>query len=380
ARWAGGDFDTDYAETFSEFTDRVDGALDAVFQAMGSGESTLVVSSAGAISWTATRLLGGDFDQWMAFNRVTINTGITKIISGRNGTSLISFNDHGHLPPADVTYRCERSILIAAGDHRRYASSPWEARRRGLSAHAGLVQGHTCRGGTVRESAPPLHVSESPLHQTRSHVLRLVTSRAMIPPPMRIAPRSPNVLAHAAPVLGRCAPSLPLSLPSVLPVVPSAEVVPSADVLDALVRASEFFAFESSASESVEAESLPLGSAEAERSESEPVAAPSAPSGSAGAPLSGSVAASAAPLGSVRAPPWPTGSLAVLPSPPGSVAASSPPLLSGPDAASSPPAGSVDPSSPPAGSAAAAAAPSGSTDASSSPAGSVDPSSPPAGS
>lgn len=105
ARWAGGDFDTDYAETFSEFTDRVDGALDAVFQAMGSGESTLVVSSAGAISWTATRLLGGDFDQWMAFNRVTINTGITKIISGRNGTSLISFNDHGHLPPADVTYR-----------------------------------------------------------------------------------------------------------------------------------------------------------------------------------------------------------------------------------------------------------------------------------
>ena len=56
ARWAGGDFDTDYAETLSEFTDRVDGALDAVFQAMGSGESTLVVSSAGAISWTATRL------------------------------------------------------------------------------------------------------------------------------------------------------------------------------------------------------------------------------------------------------------------------------------------------------------------------------------
>src|SRR5699024_1320594 len=33
ARRAGGDFDTDYAETFAEFTDRVDGALDAVFQA-----------------------------------------------------------------------------------------------------------------------------------------------------------------------------------------------------------------------------------------------------------------------------------------------------------------------------------------------------------
>ena len=105
SRWASGDFDSDYGETFSDFTRRVDGALDAAFQAMGSGEATVVVSSAGAISWTATRLLGGDFDQWMAFNRVTINTGITKIITGRSGTSLISFNDHGHLPPADVTYR-----------------------------------------------------------------------------------------------------------------------------------------------------------------------------------------------------------------------------------------------------------------------------------
>ncbi|WP_209326174.1 histidine phosphatase family protein [Brevibacterium renqingii] len=105
ARWASGDFDTEYGETFSEFTDRVDGALDKAFSTMSSGEATIVVSSAGAISWTAARLLGGGFDQWMAFNRVTINTGITKIITGRNGTSLISFNDHGHLPPADVTYR-----------------------------------------------------------------------------------------------------------------------------------------------------------------------------------------------------------------------------------------------------------------------------------
>lgn len=51
------------------------------------------------------RCSGGDFDQWMALNRVTINTGITKIVSGRKGPSLVSFNDHGHLPPADVTYR-----------------------------------------------------------------------------------------------------------------------------------------------------------------------------------------------------------------------------------------------------------------------------------
>lgn len=105
ARWASGDYDEGYSETYTQFTSRVDHALDEAINAIGSGQSTVVVSSAGAIAWTAARLLGGGFDQWMAFNRVTINTGITKIITGRGGTSLISFNDHGHLPTTKVTYR-----------------------------------------------------------------------------------------------------------------------------------------------------------------------------------------------------------------------------------------------------------------------------------
>lgn len=105
ARWASGEHDEDYSESYRAFTDRVDAALDAACAAMGSGQSTIVVSSAGAIAWTAARLISGDFGQWMAFNRVTINTGITKIITGRGGTSLISFNDHGHQSPENATYR-----------------------------------------------------------------------------------------------------------------------------------------------------------------------------------------------------------------------------------------------------------------------------------
>jgi broad specificity phosphatase PhoE len=105
ARWASGERDEDYTETYTEFTSRVNRALDDAVGAMGSGESTVVISSAGAIAWTAACLIGGNFDQWMAFNRVTINTGITKIITGRSGTSLISFNDHGHQAPKDATYR-----------------------------------------------------------------------------------------------------------------------------------------------------------------------------------------------------------------------------------------------------------------------------------
>lgn len=105
ARWASGDYDECYSETYNQFTSRVDRALDDAVAAMDSGQSTLVVSSAGAIAWTAARLIGGGFDQWMAFNRVTINTGITKIIASRSGTSLISFNDHGHQEPKNATYR-----------------------------------------------------------------------------------------------------------------------------------------------------------------------------------------------------------------------------------------------------------------------------------
>ena len=105
ARWASGEHDEDYRETYKQFTSRVERALDDAVAAMGSGQSTIVVSSAGAIAWTAARLIGGDFDQWMAFNRVTINTGITKIITGQSGTSLISFNDHGHQDPQNATYR-----------------------------------------------------------------------------------------------------------------------------------------------------------------------------------------------------------------------------------------------------------------------------------
>ncbi|HJF76765.1 MAG TPA: histidine phosphatase family protein [Brevibacterium linens] len=105
ARWASGEHDEDYRETYKQFTSRVERALDDAVAAMGSGQSTIVVSSAGAIAWTAARLIGGGFDQWMAFNRVTINTGITKIITGQSGTSLISFNDHGHQDPKNATYR-----------------------------------------------------------------------------------------------------------------------------------------------------------------------------------------------------------------------------------------------------------------------------------
>jgi hypothetical protein len=44
----------------------------------------------------------------IAFNHVSVNTGITKLAVGRSGTTLISSNEHAHLDEADgslITYR-----------------------------------------------------------------------------------------------------------------------------------------------------------------------------------------------------------------------------------------------------------------------------------
>jgi hypothetical protein len=41
----------------------------------------------------------------VAFNRVTINTGLSKVAVGRSGMTLVSFNEHGHLGDDLLTYR-----------------------------------------------------------------------------------------------------------------------------------------------------------------------------------------------------------------------------------------------------------------------------------
>ncbi|MGM7778922.1 histidine phosphatase family protein [Arthrobacter sp. KNU-44] len=105
ARWASNHHDADYLESFSAFTQRIDTALDDAVEGLGSGRDAVVVSSSGAIAWAAARLVNGGFPQWLALNRVTINSGVTKIVTGSSGKTMVTFNDHGHLPRSWVTYR-----------------------------------------------------------------------------------------------------------------------------------------------------------------------------------------------------------------------------------------------------------------------------------
>ena len=50
-------------------------------------------------------LLDGDIATYRKLAPVVVNTSITRIVSGRRGFTLLSFNEHSHLSPEQLTYR-----------------------------------------------------------------------------------------------------------------------------------------------------------------------------------------------------------------------------------------------------------------------------------
>jgi broad specificity phosphatase PhoE len=84
-------------ESWPAFSDRVNAALDELLDALGQGETALVCTSGGVLAAICVRLLNLGGAAFVPFHRVTVNTGITKVVRGRRGSSLVSFNAHGHL-------------------------------------------------------------------------------------------------------------------------------------------------------------------------------------------------------------------------------------------------------------------------------------------
>jgi broad specificity phosphatase PhoE len=85
------------AEPFPMFAARVRASLEETAGRLGSGQTALLCTSSGVISAACTTLLGLPDEAFIAFNRVTVNTGLTTIALGRRGATLVSFNEHGHL-------------------------------------------------------------------------------------------------------------------------------------------------------------------------------------------------------------------------------------------------------------------------------------------
>ena len=117
ARWTEGRHAEEYDESFAAFGRRVEAALARTVERLGPRESGVVFTSGGPVSWVAAHLLtrapssarpSGDAgaEVWQRLNPVVVNASVTKLVVGRRGTTLVSFNDHAHLEAAGlVTYR-----------------------------------------------------------------------------------------------------------------------------------------------------------------------------------------------------------------------------------------------------------------------------------
>ena len=107
ARWTVGLHDDEYAEPWSEFVDRAEAGLSALADETAEAKNVLVFTSGGPMSAVAARLLGLDVGGWLKLNRVCANASETKIVGGRSGISLVTYNGHAHFD-ADrelLTYR-----------------------------------------------------------------------------------------------------------------------------------------------------------------------------------------------------------------------------------------------------------------------------------
>ncbi|MBD0860563.1 histidine phosphatase family protein [Gordonia sp. zg691] len=89
------------AESYPQFKARVADAAARAAALAGSGQTVLVVSSAGTITQLIAQLWGVPDENWPAMARTMVNASITKLIVGRTGVSVVSFNEHGHLSDRD---------------------------------------------------------------------------------------------------------------------------------------------------------------------------------------------------------------------------------------------------------------------------------------
>ena len=101
-RWMTGD--GEYVESHEDFIDRVRAVLSDLTNAAGT---TIAISSGGVIAAMCTQVLGLPIERWPDLARIVVNGGVTKLITGRSGTSLLTFNDHAHFERdrAEITYR-----------------------------------------------------------------------------------------------------------------------------------------------------------------------------------------------------------------------------------------------------------------------------------
>lgn len=97
AGWVAAGDTSPCAETWPSFLARTRAALDDLVATLGKGDNAVVFTSGGVIGTLAGHLLGTPEIGLLRLNRVMVNCGITKVVCGRGGVTLVSFNEHAHV-------------------------------------------------------------------------------------------------------------------------------------------------------------------------------------------------------------------------------------------------------------------------------------------
>jgi broad specificity phosphatase PhoE len=106
-RWASGDHDSEYPETWSQFKARVQQALDDLVHWADGGE-VFVSTSGGPIAVILQSLLDLSDRKTLGLNEVIANTSVTRVLYSGRRRSLAVFNNYSHLEaegPGIVTFR-----------------------------------------------------------------------------------------------------------------------------------------------------------------------------------------------------------------------------------------------------------------------------------
>ncbi len=96
-----------YTITWQQFKENVWNALNILASSLQQGQDAIVFTSGGPISAVMMQLLNLDNQAFFDLQQRIVNTSVTKVIVGRKGLSLSTFNDYSHLEhnKSLVTYR-----------------------------------------------------------------------------------------------------------------------------------------------------------------------------------------------------------------------------------------------------------------------------------
>ena len=110
-------------ESYSGFSARCSAALSDASAGLSSGGSALICTSGGVLAAVCAALLQASTDTFLSINRVAVNGGITKVVIGRRGATLVSLN----------------STAISSGSGCRWSptGSRRDARERGRPSQGG---------------------------------------------------------------------------------------------------------------------------------------------------------------------------------------------------------------------------------------------------